>query len=255
MCVSSNATNFSENAHNPRPYVIFLSTYACQHCLTTGMRNILFLDRRGFAEHQTTLSWSLQMLITLYWTQVYLDQILHIFLFEHCPATGMKKVTRLCRVSLGRSRSFITLEPHGIFWYRIMRGSRKACQRGSKFDNVFFLSWWVDTGSKYRYKWAIISPPAKRHLNGVMLTGRWWHNIRCWLCSFVIFQGIRTSSAKKKPILFLNFLWGSRPSVSPLDPPMTMIIVLTIVHPIPYEKWFHCDIFWIDGVLELHVRV
>ena len=26
--------------------------------------------------------------------------------------------------------------------------------------------------SKYHYKWAIIDPPAKRHLNGVSLAGR-----------------------------------------------------------------------------------
>ena len=46
-----------------------------------------------------------------------------------------------------------------------MRGSRKFYQRGSNFNNVFFL---VDKegegGSKYHYKRAIIGPPAKRHL-------------------------------------------------------------------------------------------
>ena len=47
-------------------------------------------------------------------------------------------------------------------------------------------------GSKYHYKWAIIGPPAKRHVNG-----RRWPNIECWLSSFVIFQGIRTSTTKK----------------------------------------------------------
>ena len=50
----------------------------------------------------------------------------------------------------------------------------------------FFFSWWGDRGSKYRYKWAIIGPPAKRHLNGVSLAGRWWPNIECWVgsCDF-----------------------------------------------------------------------
>ena len=43
-----------------------------------------------------------------------------------------------------------------------MRGSRKFCQRGSNFDNVFI----VDEGRdnpKYHYKRAIIDPPAKCH--------------------------------------------------------------------------------------------
>ena len=42
-----------------------------------------------------------------------------------------------------------------------MRESRKFCQRGSNFDNIFFL---VNEGrgSKYHYKRAIIGPPAFR---------------------------------------------------------------------------------------------
>ena len=43
----------------------------------------------------------------------------------------------------------------------------------------------------------IIGPPAKRHFNGVSLAGRWWPNIECWLCTFVILQGVCTSIAKK----------------------------------------------------------
>ena len=59
---------------------------------------------------------------------------------------------------------------------------------------TFFLLFWVGEGkrgSKYRCKWmryAIISPPAKRHLNGFSLADRWWPNIKCWLCSFVTFS-------------------------------------------------------------------
>ena len=34
-----------------------LHAYACQHCLTTEMRNGLF-DGHGFAEHQSGWSWS-----------------------------------------------------------------------------------------------------------------------------------------------------------------------------------------------------
>ena len=47
-------------------------------------------------------------------------------------------------------------------------------------------------------KRAIIGPPAKRHLNGVSLVGRWWPNIECCFGSFVVvLQRIRTSFAKK----------------------------------------------------------
>ena len=57
-----------------------------------------------------------------------------------------------------------------------MRRSRKFCQRGSKFDKSFFCFalFLVDGGiedKKYHYKWAIIGPRAKRHLNGVSLAG------------------------------------------------------------------------------------
>ena len=59
-----------------------------------------------------------------------------------------------------------------------MRGSRKFCQRGSDFDNVFLFL--VDEGSKeyiemrggriqIHCKRAIMGPPAKHHLNGVSL--------------------------------------------------------------------------------------
>ena len=37
---------------------------------------------------------------------------------------------------------------------------QKFCQRGSNYDNIFFL---VDEGSKYYSKRAIIGPQAKRH--------------------------------------------------------------------------------------------
>ena len=61
----------------------------------------------------------------------------------------------------------------------------------------FFFSWWGVWGSKYHYKWAIISPPAKRHLNGISLASWCWPNIKCWLGSFVIFQGIWTRIVRK----------------------------------------------------------
>ena len=62
-----------------------------------------------------------------------------------------------------------------------MRTSRKFCQRWSKFDNFFFcLFFLVDEGKEdpntainiESMGWALISLPAKRHLNGVLLVGR-----------------------------------------------------------------------------------
>ena len=90
-----------------------------------------------------------------------------------------------------------------------MHGSRQFRQRESNSDNVFL---WGERGSKKRAiigpqakrHLTIIGPPAKRHLNGVSLAGRRWPNMECWLCSFVIFQGIRTS-IDKKPFIFVIF--------------------------------------------------
>ena len=75
-----------------------------------------------------------------------------------------------------------------------MRGSRKFTQRGSNFDKLMRVD---RIQIQYNFMRAIIGPPTKRHLNGVSLACQWWHNIECWLGSFVIFQGIRTNIAKK----------------------------------------------------------
>ena len=86
-----------------------------------------------------------------------------------------------------------------------------------------------DRGSKYRYKWAIISPPVKRHWNGVSLAGRWWPNIECWLCSFVLFQG------NKETLYFCNFAeggggggWSGPPLTPPLGPSGLLFFVIHI---------------------------
>ena len=67
------------------------------------------------------------------------------------------------------------------------------------------------------FKQANIGQPAKRHLNGVLLAGRWWPNIECWLVSFEIFQGIRTSIAYKTYI-FVIFLGGGGGTDPPVQP-------------------------------------
>ena len=87
---------------------------------------------------------------------------------------------------------------------KLMLGSRKIFQRVSKF-----------------------------FLNGVSPAGPWWPNIECWLGSFVIFQGIRTSIAKK-PYIFVIFQGGGgQDGLShPLDPPMKLVIIV--------EKTMNC---------------
>ena len=51
-------------------------------------------------------------------------------------------------------------------------------------------------------------PTSEMPLNGVTLACRWWPNIENWLGSFVIFQGIWTSIAKKPYILWFFDGWG-----------------------------------------------
>ena len=52
-----------------------------------------------------------------------------------------------------------------------------------------------ESGSKYHFKWAIIGPPAKHHLNGVMpFSGGLIMVQHCMLCDF---PGVRTSIANE----------------------------------------------------------
>ena len=66
-----------------------------------------------------------------------------------------------------------------------MRGSRKFCQRGPTLRVFLFL--FLDNEREriqIPLKVGYIGPPAKRHLNGVLLLGRSWPNIECWLWFF-----------------------------------------------------------------------
>ena len=87
-----------------------------------------------------------------------------------------------------------------------MRGSRKFCQRGSKFDNFFYCIFLADRGIEDPNT-ALIGPSLARQRNAC----------ECWLGTFVIFQGIQTSIAKK-PYIFVFFQGGggSRPPAPPL---------------------------------------
>ena len=97
---------------------------------------------------------------------------------------------------------------------------QKVFSEGVQFFWCFFVcffSWLGENWSKYHYKHAIMGPPAKRHLNGFLLAGRWWPNTECWLVSFAVLQGIQTNIAKK-PYIFVIFQGGggSQPPVPPL---------------------------------------
>ena len=84
-----------------------------------------------------------------------------------------------------------------------MRGSRKFCQRGSNFGAFFSLFCLVDEGREdpnTTISWPLSArqrDPCQR-----------WPKVEYWLCSFVIFQGIRTSIAKTRYI-FVIFQVGS----------------------------------------------
>ena len=81
------------------------------------------------------------------------------------------------------------------------------------------------------------APLLKPHLNGVSLAGPGWPHIECWLGSFVIFQGIWTSIAKK-PFIFVIFQgWGGP---DPLSSPLWMSTCILIC-PSQSEHVVHVD--------------
>ena len=94
-----------------------------------------------------------------------------------------------------------------------MRGSRKFCQRGSKFDNFFFSWWGIEDPNT-----AVNGQSSARQRNAIAMAFRWRPDDD-WLGSFDFFQGIRTTIAKK-PFIFVIFMGGggSVPPVPPMDP-------------------------------------
>ena len=54
---------------------------------------------------------------------------------------------------------------------------------------TFFFSLMGEEFSKYHYQRVLFDPPAKRHLNGVLLAYRLWPKIESWLGSFTILRG------------------------------------------------------------------
>ena len=100
---------------------------------------------------------------------------------------------------------------------------QKVLSEGVQLWHFLFFFVHEEKMIQYHYKRAINGPPAKRHLNGVSLACRWWPTIECWLCSFVNFQVIRTSVAKK-PYIFVIFQGWSRP---PFPPPFESAHVIS----------------------------
>ena len=85
--------------------------------------------------------------------------------------------------------------------------------RGSNFDKGFL----VDERIKIPLSAGHHRPASETPFNAVSLAGWWVHKIKCWLDRFVIFQGIRTSIAKKPYIFVMIFQRGSGP---PAPPPL-----------------------------------
>ena len=103
--------------------------------------------------------------------------------------------------------------PYNVKCYNRHTQVQKVLSEGVQFWPFFFFFFFflVDEGREYNR--AIISPPAKPHLNVVLLVCWWLPTIECWLGSFVIFQGIRGSG----PVLLRNsiFLWFFRGVLTP----------------------------------------
>ena len=98
-----------------------------------------------------------------------------------------------------------------------MRGSRKFCQRGSKFDSFFLFFFSVDEGREdpnTTISRPSFGPSAKHHLNGVLLACRWWPHIDCRLGSFVVSR-VSWPVLLRNPILLWFLGEGFRPPIPP----------------------------------------
>ena len=98
-----------------------------------------------------------------------------------------------------------------------MRGSRKFCQRRSKFDKVFFFDEGIEDQNT-----AINGPSSAHQQNAIEMAFCWRANdgptLNAGLVAAIFFQGIQTSIAKK-PNNFEIFQggWGPDPLSPPLD--------------------------------------
>ena len=99
------------------------------------------------------------------------------------------------------------------YFVSCMRGSIKFFfSKGSSFSYLL-LSWWGDQiplKVGYMYHRPVSETQFKWRFSGVPMMAQHW-----WLGSFVVFQGIRTSIAKKPSILWFFRRWGPDPLPSP----------------------------------------
>ena len=99
-----------------------------------------------------------------------------------CPNTYLLKlsnwaVSKTLRINiLSQTKQTLT----AFIWPQMVlftcAGSESFVRGGPTLTTLFLF----DEGrewSKYHYKRAIIGPPAKHHINGVLLAFRWWTNI------------------------------------------------------------------------------
>ena len=87
--------------------------------------------------------------------------------------------------------------------------------KGGPTLRMFFFSLFFNNWIQIPLKSGHHRPASQTSLNAVSLVCRWWPNMEYWLGSFVIFQGIRTSIAKKLYI-FVIFQGGG----DTLSPPL-----------------------------------
>ena len=76
------------------------------------------------------------------------------------------------------------------------------------------------------------------------LAGQWWHNIECRLGSFVIFQGIRTSIAKKPymNVIFQGCAVGSGTPATTPPPPSGSAPVCVLHQLMRFCYLSHCRV-------------
>ena len=108
-----------------------------------------------------------------------------------------------------RTICFLLMENNDYleFWVNVfagnMLGSRKFCQRGSNFDNVFFLVDWRGI-IQIPLLAGHLGPTSEMPFNGVSLVCRLWPKIESWLGSFKILRGSGPVLLKKPIILWFR---------------------------------------------------
>ena len=125
--------------------------------------------------------------------------VCHVYRGHKCISWFIKA---MCGSRGGGGRGFWTISPEKSQKYRV---------------SLQYWSGYPEKSQSYMYQasiqcWAIIGPPAKRHLNGVSLADRWWPAF------LEVFGSSLPSSTKKKTLSKLDTLWQNL-----LDPRMCTV--------------------------------